>query len=346
MKTKLTLLFLSLLTLTGFAQSPMLNTNFAWPTNFIDDNYFLLGAKTNTGIGMVPVPFRQVVLTKGNLFSNFTARGWNRFGGANNDTNSFSTTNNLFGGGRITNNLIIGGHIAFANGAFLYDTSRGLTFSDSPGAAINLCLGFAGNNIIAPHAQGVIFKQLASGDTSIPILASRLQVGGMDGIWFTARANSNNTASSIPNVAGWNVTSDAWIEANVSTNNGGGNLIISNFLARGTCTNLKTLYCETGIDASSGTASSSFNLVIATDGVNSSYRRGQLTNIVVGASPFNYTNDESRNVFITIGGGTVSEVHINGTTTDIPGNTSVPLQPNEWVTVTYTLSPTMRMKFF
>lgn len=74
--------------------------------------------------------------------------------------------------------------------------------------------------------------------------------------------------------------------------------------------------------------------------------------IAVGASPFSWTNTIATNsVTVTIGAGIVTAVSVNGTSLasglTFTGLTPTPpLQPGEWVTVTYSSTPTMFGKPF
>ena len=72
------------------------------------------------------------------------------------------------------------------------------------------------------------------------------------------------------------------------------------------------------------------------------------TVISVGSSPFNFTNTSGVNIFIFVSGGIVSSVAINGgvitPVLTLTSATTAPLQPNEYVTVTYTSVPMMKYK--
>lgn len=68
--------------------------------------------------------------------------------------------------------------------------------------------------------------------------------------------------------------------------------------------------------------------------------------ITVGASPFSYTNISGAKQLTFVNGGTVSAVAINGTTVVAGSNTSVPLQNGDYVTVTYSVAPTMSRRFY
>ena len=74
-----------------------------------------------------------------------------------------------------------------------------------------------------------------------------------------------------------------------------------------------------------------------------------LASITVTASPFNWTNTLSKNVVVYTYGITGSAA-INGTTytSSLTALDAAPafLQPGEWVTVTYTVAPTMVWKPF
>lgn len=88
----------------------------------------------------------------------------------------------------------------------------------------------------------------------------------------------------------------------------------------------------------------------ATNGV-ASYGSNQLavTSITVGASPFNWTNTTTKNVFVFTYGGEISDFKINGSTVGDNENNvpnPAPLQPGEWATVTYNIAPTMKWKPF
>lgn len=74
-----------------------------------------------------------------------------------------------------------------------------------------------------------------------------------------------------------------------------------------------------------------------------------LVSITVGPSPFSFTNTFGRNIFVFSGGGTVNEVILNGTTFPtafLTGPATFPLQPNEVLTTTYAIPPTMLWKPF
>jgi hypothetical protein len=71
-----------------------------------------------------------------------------------------------------------------------------------------------------------------------------------------------------------------------------------------------------------------------------------VTTISVGGSPFGWTNNTPRNVFVFVSGKTTS-VAINGTTVFAPASdATIPLQTNEWITVIFTHAPEMKWKPF
>lgn len=71
--------------------------------------------------------------------------------------------------------------------------------------------------------------------------------------------------------------------------------------------------------------------------------------VTVGASPFAWTNTTAVNVNVFVGGASTGTVAINGTAVFnpiCPGTATVPLQPGEYLTLTYSGSPTMAFKPF
>lgn len=74
-----------------------------------------------------------------------------------------------------------------------------------------------------------------------------------------------------------------------------------------------------------------------------------ITSITVGGSAFNWTNTFTKNIHVYISGQTTGSAAVNGTTILSPMGISpatMSLQPGEWVTLTYTGSPTMLWKPF
>lgn len=69
--------------------------------------------------------------------------------------------------------------------------------------------------------------------------------------------------------------------------------------------------------------------------------------VSVGASPVSITNTFSTSAFFFIAGGTVSQIDINGqaiSTGSLTELSTIPLQTNEWMTLTYSIAPTVRWK--
>lgn len=62
--------------------------------------------------------------------------------------------------------------------------------------------------------------------------------------------------------------------------------------------------------------------------------------ITVGASPFTFFNNQSYPVFVTVTGGTVSAITVNGVATGLTSGTFY-LAPGSNITVTYSAAPTM-----
>ena len=91
-------------------------------------------------------------------------------------------------------------------------------------------------------------------------------------------------------------------------------------------------------------------LAASTNGfVSFSKNKAALNPIVPTGSPFNFTNTTTtNNINMFISGGTVSQIALNGTTiaSELSGIATIPLQPGEWVTVTYGSTPTMHWKPF
>ena len=67
-----------------------------------------------------------------------------------------------------------------------------------------------------------------------------------------------------------------------------------------------------------------------------------------GAATWNWTNSYVNNVFVFLGGGSISAISINGTSLGTgqtnSGLMTIPLQTNEWVTATYSAPPTATVK--
>lgn len=322
----------------------MQNTNFAWPTNWVGDTYRLTAFNTSN-----PTPFKQVQLTVGSLFSNRTAYGnWN-FPGITR-IEEFRANS-----GRVTNNFYCDGIIAMAGATVLLQADASTVTLITPNR-IGLgdrTRGFSGDS------GGVLTFQSQVGQSLVSLRASRL-VSGIDGLWFYGGANlnhSNDVVSSyesfsgigpvITNSAG--KTQPGWIEARGASNAPG------NFRA---VILGSTTHTNSGNFTNSGTAAINQALIVGggatfNGGVNSTVARGAaLTGITVGASPFNWTNNSSfgsGNVMLYISGGTVTEVDINGSAvfaTSTTGVSTISLQANEYVTVTYSSAPTMRFKDF
>lgn len=87
--------------------------------------------------------------------------------------------------------------------------------------------------------------------------------------------------------------------------------------------------------------------VVAGVGLQTSSRNKlALLSIAVGASPFSFTNSfVTNNMQVFIGGGTVTQIAINGSNTAMTQSAPT-LQPGEWTTVTYSVTPTMTWKPF
>lgn len=66
-----------------------------------------------------------------------------------------------------------------------------------------------------------------------------------------------------------------------------------------------------------------------------------LTTITLTGSPFNWTNTTSGNVSVMASGATAYSASINGTSVfgSLAGSVTIPLQTNEWTTITYTVAP-------
>lgn len=89
-------------------------------------------------------------------------------------------------------------------------------------------------------------------------------------------------------------------------------------------------------DATNGIASSVWNTVV-------------MTNIPVGSSPFSWTNTSPVNGYVLLGGGSVSGLSLNGTSLPSAFFTSpatLPLQPGQYISVTFTAAPTLYFKPF
>lgn len=91
-------------------------------------------------------------------------------------------------------------------------------------------------------------------------------------------------------------------------------------------------------------------VIQATNGVASAvWNASALSTITVGASPFNWTNTTPVNVFVLMGGGTVSALSLNGTNFPsgfLTGPLTLPLQPGQYISVSYSSAPTLFMKPF
>ena len=78
--------------------------------------------------------------------------------------------------------------------------------------------------------------------------------------------------------------------------------------------------------------------IIATNGF-ASYVTHTPVAVTVGGSPFSYTNNTPVAQEVHVGGGTITTISKNGVT--IPDNNVNALQPTNYITITYTLIPTM-----
>jgi len=77
--------------------------------------------------------------------------------------------------------------------------------------------------------------------------------------------------------------------------------------------------------------------------------KGSLYPVTPTGSPFSFTNTFGTNVItVFVGGGTVSAIGINdtdlGVGNNMPGMSLPGIQPGEWVTVTYSVAPTIKWK--
>ena len=84
-------------------------------------------------------------------------------------------------------------------------------------------------------------------------------------------------------------------------------------------------------------------------GLGSYAQNGQTSSIVsVTSSPFSFTNGQSYSVFVYIGAGVVNTISVNGGSLaaglTLTGLTTVGLQSGEYITITYTVAPTMKWK--
>jgi hypothetical protein len=69
--------------------------------------------------------------------------------------------------------------------------------------------------------------------------------------------------------------------------------------------------------------------------------------ITVGLSPFNWTNNSGKNIFVFIDRNSASTISVNGSKIlSSTGDATIPLQNGEWVTVVYTNAPEMKWKPF
>lgn len=93
----------------------------------------------------------------------------------------------------------------------------------------------------------------------------------------------------------------------------------------------------------------SADIKLYNDGALATFKSNTLAmaTITLGASPFNYTNTTTGNQFITIGDQTTGALNVNGAAviaTMVTAPASVSLQPNEYITLTYTGTPKIRSK--
>ena len=88
------------------------------------------------------------------------------------------------------------------------------------------------------------------------------------------------------------------------------------------------------------------NPLYNSNGIYSALSKGAApVSLVVGASPYTYTNPYNYNLMIYIAGGVVTALGYNGSTLasglTLSGVVLVTLKPSEYVTVTYTTVPAM-----
>lgn len=356
MKKFVAAILISVLAVGGLAQLPLSNTNTAWrsptyaPTAL--SPYYVTLWNSNA-----VVPFKMISVPMPAFFSNVTA-----FGSRNWPTQavlnacSVNATNL-----RVDNTLFVQGNINFQSGGpYMYGSAaEGIYVSDLPGAPVPLVFGFTKTHIIVADVQGFTFKQRNSGETLIPTRQSRVQVGGMDGVWFTSAAASNATATTTAYIGGIKALfgTTNWLQVAGATNGlgGDGNLRVDGTLGSttitngGNFTNGGSVYVTGSVIVNSALAVTGTAGIVG--GVNSSFQRGVAMNgVAVGASPFNWTNTSVGNVTMYIGGGTLSQVNINGSDVFATGVTNavttIMVQSSEYLTVTYSVAPTMRWKAF
>jgi hypothetical protein len=89
--------------------------------------------------------------------------------------------------------------------------------------------------------------------------------------------------------------------------------------------------------------------ITATNGI-SSFANNQsstsVSNVTVGASPYSWTNNLGCNIFAVIDGGTAYSAAWLDTTvqSSLGGGITLPLQPGEWLKITYTVAPGLYIK--
>lgn len=187
-----------------------------------------------------------------------------------------------------------------------------------------------------PAGQSILGGNTITLSPSVTTAGKQSVVAVYNGTGYVSVFESANVASGNPDV--------------LLVRSGGGVAIATNAahasltVAGGTKTNILAL---------AATAGGSSILYLSTNGIflvvhgvySSSSNQLALSSIAVGASPFSWTNTTTKNVFAFVGGGTVTDIAINGTATAMTQGPA-PLQPGEWTTVTYAVAPTMTWKPF
>jgi hypothetical protein len=93
------------------------------------------------------------------------------------------------------------------------------------------------------------------------------------------------------------------------------------------------------IGSATGTSLNLSGGLIAVGVESTQNNRAAVTSISPGASPYNWTNTFGYNVFVWVQSGTVSDIKINGSSVFGSTGQIIPMQPTEWITVTYSGGP-------
>lgn len=303
----------------------------------VDGSASLTGVLTGNGSGLTNLNASQLAsgtVPVGRL-TNTAASGLTLYGVTTNENTAPNMT-----GGRWHTNFSTGNWIRETNGVITMggtNSAEAKFYAGSTGAAF-----LAGNLTVSNNGVStVISSNLLSTATitnqSSATSAVTINAGGT--ITLVVTNGQVGIGTSTPayklHVAGDGFISSTLTVSGNIVNVGGALSTFSGSTVQGFVAGT-TLTAGGVITATNGFVSYSSNLLAS-------------TSITVTASPFLWTNTLTKNVYVFVDGSAVTgTIGINGTSIfSSMGNSTVPLQPREYVTVTYTVgTPTARFKPF